>query len=350
MPIAITEYQGSGYGASAASGYHDPGLAVAFIARIERATAYGVSATVRSNWGWSGTDPGFKAELSGLADRDDCAHPTALWHVYAAYQQMNGRKARTTQSSGLEAYATMDSASSEARALIGNWSDSSSYNVTVNLNNLPDYVKSGSAVRVRTWTVTQTLGTAVPSMTVVGDTTYTVSSGNAVTFTPTLASDTALIVQVGLPSGTGGVTGAGGAAGAATGGTSTGGKAAGGSASGGKATGGSSLATGGTATGGRPTGGSPLVGGGGAGTAGVGGSGASGEETCNCRTAGAAAPSKGWAVLGLWCLVVLRNLRRRGAAIGVGCGDAIGWPIRTVGSSSGGRCRRSRPQARSRQL
>lgn len=322
-PFAVTEYQGSGYGASATSGYYDPGLAVAYLARLERSTNNGLELACRSNWSWTGEDTNFEADLGGLSDRATRASPTSVWWVYAAYSQMSGRKVQTTQPSGLEAFATTDAAKAEARALVGNWSDSTGYDLTLELDHLPSYVMSGASVRVQAWSVSQTVGTPLTSMTAVQDATLTPDAGT-LKFSASLAKDSALIVQLGP--GAGG--GSGGSAGLSAGGSgSEGGSSdAGASVGGGGSAGSGSQPSGGRAgavsDSGRAGNGEP------SGIAGssapVGGSGASDDMTavastpaatardtggCGCRMGGGQLAEQ--ATFGFIAALWLRSFRRR---------------------------------------
>jgi|GEM_PF-2178296 len=168
MPIAITEYQGTGANAAnppsviKSNGYYNTGLAVSFISSMERASVYGLDFGLRAEWSIGGGDPSMKPNLSGLADYKNTNMPTGLWYVYNAYRDMTGRKVQTTHNVlQLEAIAATDGSVDRKTStiLIGNWAEDNK-KAALSLKNVPDYLKANGKVHVKVDHIEETLSTA----------------------------------------------------------------------------------------------------------------------------------------------------------------------------------------------
>lgn len=166
MPFAITEYQGTGYGTTEAQrkneGNYNSGLAISYIAGMERSVDNGLAYGLRSEWGLPGDNPNTKAYLGELATFDNATMPTGLWYVYNAYRDMTGRKVQTTQDkSVIDAFATTDSSLEKKQSgiLLGNW-NSGDTNVTLTLKNIPDYLKVNNKISIKVDYLKETLATA----------------------------------------------------------------------------------------------------------------------------------------------------------------------------------------------
>ncbi|WP_259617901.1 cohesin domain-containing protein [Paenibacillus doosanensis] len=136
MPIAITEYQGC-CTYNNINGW-ESGMAVSYIARLERSAKNGLLYGLKSAWDYVGDDPKFMASLGDLADRNSSTLPKGIWWVYNAYKDMTGRlvKAESSNKNNIEVLASHDPAMNRSVVLIGseNWREPAE--ITLHLNHL----------------------------------------------------------------------------------------------------------------------------------------------------------------------------------------------------------------------
>ncbi|GAB4005003.1 hypothetical protein GCM10029992_51590 [Glycomyces albus] len=147
MPMAVTEYQGTGYGNPDA--WHT-GKNVRWLAQFERAVSYGLDSALYSAWEWVGDDDRFRASLGNAADRATVSLPRGVWWNYHAYGDMTGRMVETTSTSPttVDALAAVDTGLHRSVALIGNQT-SGTQEVTLHLENLPAELIRDGRVHVR---------------------------------------------------------------------------------------------------------------------------------------------------------------------------------------------------------
>lgn len=163
MPMAVTEYQGTGYGETdeerISQGTYNPGLTVAYIASMERAEKYGLDHGLKSAWGRTGSDPEFMTDLGQMADFETGTMPTGLWYVYHAYKNMTGRKLETVHdSSEIEAAAAYDSSADRlsSTVIIGNWEETKKY-VQLTLNDIPEELSVNGMADVKIEAIAESL-------------------------------------------------------------------------------------------------------------------------------------------------------------------------------------------------
>ncbi|MFV2022470.1 InlB B-repeat-containing protein [Micromonospora sp. LOL_023] len=167
MPIAITEYQGTGYSTTEAGrrsqGNYNPGLSVSYLGELERAAeSTSLEFGLRSAWGLPGDNPNSRSFLGEMATFDDDGKmATGIWYVYQAYWEMTGRKVGTTfDKTSVDALATYDDDSTvnESWILLGNWEETAK-TIPVTLRNLPPALVASGRVHVQVDLIQETLAT-----------------------------------------------------------------------------------------------------------------------------------------------------------------------------------------------
>ena len=136
MPIAITEYQGC-CTYNNINGW-ESGMAVSYIASLERSVKNGLAYGLKSAWDYSGDDPKFAASLGDLADRGSVTMPKGIWWVYNAYKDMSGRlvEARSSNKNHIEVLASQDPVMNRSVILIGSEHWREPEEITLRLNHL----------------------------------------------------------------------------------------------------------------------------------------------------------------------------------------------------------------------
>ena len=165
IPIAVTEYQGTGYKTDDAGrksqGNYNTGLTTAYLADIERSEKLGLMAGLRSEWGLSGDNPKARGDMGELCDFDTKQMATGLWYVYNAYWDMTGLIVKTNHNNKiLDVLATVDTSDKKRQSgiLIGNWEEETEY-PAVNLENIPSELIVNGKVHVRMEALNETLAT-----------------------------------------------------------------------------------------------------------------------------------------------------------------------------------------------
>ncbi len=199
MPFSITEYQALYYGDKSGQAY-DPGLSVAYIARLERSDVNGVVSALKGPWRWTGDDLGFQADLAELADDQTMSKPTAPWFVYNVYKDMTGQKVEVKhEKDKIEALASTDKASTTAGStvLIGNWKETTQYDVNLTLAHIPSYLVNNKKIKITARLVASAgLGKPIQGWIPKFDQELEMT-GDSVTFTlPTMPPESAYVVQV----------------------------------------------------------------------------------------------------------------------------------------------------------
>ncbi|MGI5149385.1 GH39 family glycosyl hydrolase [Plantactinospora sp. CA-294935] len=141
MPLAVTEYQGGGYGSPTP---YNVGDNVAWLAQIERSTDNGLAYGLYSAWEWNGDDPNFRATL-GNATARSADLPRGVWWNYNTYREMTGRRVGETSSAGVDGFGAVDASMKRATFLVGN-QEATSKEIDlslVNLDSAPYLVRKG---------------------------------------------------------------------------------------------------------------------------------------------------------------------------------------------------------------
>ncbi|WP_350274941.1 hypothetical protein [Kribbella sp. HUAS MG21] len=141
MPLAVTEYQGGGYGNSAP---YNVGDNAAWLARLERSTDNGLAYALYSAWEWRGEDPNFRATL-GNATARSADLPRGVWWNYNTYREMTGRRVGETAGAGLDGFGAADASMKRATFLVGNH-ETAGKEIDLSLENLdaaPYLVRNG---------------------------------------------------------------------------------------------------------------------------------------------------------------------------------------------------------------
>lgn len=195
MPISVTEYQG--VGEVGINQGHDPGLSVANIARLERSQQNGLIYGLKGNDQWQGDNPAFKAGLDELADINTLSLPTGRWYLYYWYAKATGRKVRTIQNNDqVEAFAASDSSAKKSIILLGNPSETVSFDTPLKLTNIPAYLQNAGKVNVRVEAVGNTNGLEQRGTTLLLEGNYTVTNNAVSVALPQMGTETAYIVKV----------------------------------------------------------------------------------------------------------------------------------------------------------
>lgn len=146
MPIAITEYQGTGYGKADA---WDAGANVRFLAQFERSVPNGLANALYSAWEWGGDNPAFVPTL-GNATTQSANLPRGVWWNYNTYKDMTGRLVGTTSSASttVDAFTAVDTTQRRSTGLIGN-QNTATHTVTLDLRNIPAALQRDGRIRLR---------------------------------------------------------------------------------------------------------------------------------------------------------------------------------------------------------
>lgn len=192
MPIAVTEYQGSSYSNDNTS---IPGVNVYYLASMERAVQHGFAFGLHAAWTRSGDDPNFIATLADMADKDNASLPRGLWWNYNAYKDMTGRKVQVNVSgSNGDALASTDSDMNRSIILIGTRNYVTAHNVSLTLNNIPDYLTHNGRVHIRAEMIRNAMVLMSPEVMVAGD--YSLSGSSVSLSLPTLDPKASYMVYV----------------------------------------------------------------------------------------------------------------------------------------------------------
>ncbi|OXM85522.1 cohesin domain-containing protein [Paenibacillus rigui] len=186
MPVAITEYQGC-CTYNNINGW-ESGMAVSYIARLERSSLHGVQFGLKSAWDYSGDDPKFMAGMGDLADRNSGTLPKGVWWVYNGYKDMTGRlaKAETSNKHVLEVLASQDAAMNRSVILVGseNWREPSE--MTLHLDHLDrvSYLIRNGKLHLKAEMITTADTLLAPYTMMEGD--YVVTNGSLTVKLPPL--------------------------------------------------------------------------------------------------------------------------------------------------------------------
>ncbi|APZ45934.1 hypothetical protein BW723_06345 [Polaribacter reichenbachii] len=167
MPMTVTEYQGESYSNDNTS---IPGVNVYYLASMERAVQYGFEFGLHACWTRVGDDPDFIATLADMADRDNANLPRGLWWNYNTYKDMTGRKVDVNiEGANSDAIASLDSNMKRSVILIGTRNYFTEHDVTLTLNNIPEYLKYEEKVNIRVEKITNEMILTNPEVVVAQD-------------------------------------------------------------------------------------------------------------------------------------------------------------------------------------
>ncbi|WP_180687038.1 hypothetical protein [Streptomyces gossypiisoli] len=191
MPIAITEYQGTGYGKADA---WDAGVNVRYLAQFERSVPNGLTDGLYSAWEWVGDNPDFVATLGNATTRG-ANLPRGVWWNYNTYKDMTGRLARTTSSAAttVDAFTAVDTTQRRSTGLIGNQT-TATHTVTLDLRNIPAALQRGGKIRLRATRFDDLGELTNPVKVLEGD--YTVTGNTAQVSLPALPASASLRFDV----------------------------------------------------------------------------------------------------------------------------------------------------------
>ncbi|MFD5257350.1 hypothetical protein ACFWM5_31560 [Streptomyces bobili] len=191
MPIAITEYQGTGYGRADA---WDAGANVRFLAQFERAVPNGLTDALYSAWEWSGNHPEFVGTL-GNATTQSAALPRGVWWNYNTYKDMTGRLVGTTSSAAatVDAFTSVDTAQRRSTGLVGNQT-TAAHTVTLDLRNIPAALQRDGKIRLRATRFDDVAELTNPVKVLEGD--FAVSGNTAQVSLPALPASASLRFDV----------------------------------------------------------------------------------------------------------------------------------------------------------
>ncbi|MGW0827559.1 hypothetical protein [Streptomyces sp. NPDC002845] len=191
MPIAITEYQGTGYGKADA---WDAGVNVRYLAQFERSVPNGLTDGLYSAWEWVGDNPDFVATLGNATTRS-ANLPRGVWWNYNTYKDMTGRLIRTTSSSAttVDAFTAVDTTQRRSTGLIGNQT-TTSHTVTLDLRNIPTTLQRNGKIRLRATRFDDVAELTNPVKVLEGD--YTVTGNTAKVTLPALPASASLRFDV----------------------------------------------------------------------------------------------------------------------------------------------------------
>ncbi|MDR6550953.1 cadherin-like beta sandwich domain-containing protein [Paenibacillus qinlingensis] len=196
MPLAVTEYQGSGNVSGNNQG-NDPGLSVANIARLERSEQYGMLFGLKGNDKWDGSDPNFKEGLDELADINTLALPTGRWYLYYWYAKATGRKVKTIHNKDqVEVFATSDNDAKRSIVLLGNPSETIKYDTPLKLDHIPSYLQNAGKVNVRVESTGNSYFLEQRGTKILLEGNYTVTNNSVSIPLPTMDPETAYIVEI----------------------------------------------------------------------------------------------------------------------------------------------------------
>ncbi|MER5217082.1 hypothetical protein ABT063_42775 [Streptomyces sp. NPDC002838] len=191
MPIAITEYQGTGYGKADA---WDAGVNVRYLAQFERSVPNGLVDGLYSAWEWVGDNPDFVATLGNATTRS-ANLPRGVWWNYNTYKDMTGRLARTTSSAAtaVDAFTAVDTTQRRSTGLIGNQT-TAAHTVTLDLRNIPTTLQRDGKIRLRATRIDDVAELTNPVKVLEGD--YTVTGNTAKVTLPALPASASLRFDV----------------------------------------------------------------------------------------------------------------------------------------------------------
>jgi hypothetical protein len=191
MPVAITEYQGSGYGNADAWA---AGPNVRWLAQFERSVPNGLEDALDSDWDYLGSDSKFVPTLGNTADKATGTLPKGLWWNYNAYKTMTGRMVNVTSSSTatVDALGSLDTGQHRGVLLIGNQT-AGDQAVSLRLT-AASALALNNAVHVRAERIANASTLAAPA--VVLDSDVTLSAGGATIALGTLPGNAAYKVLV----------------------------------------------------------------------------------------------------------------------------------------------------------
>ncbi|MFI1743031.1 T9SS type A sorting domain-containing protein [Thalassobellus sediminis] len=192
MPMAVTEYQGQSYSNDFTS---IPGVNVYYLASMERAVKHGFEFGLHACWSRTGEDPQFVATLADMATYDNPVTPRGLWWNYNAYKDMTGRKVGVNViGANSDALASSDDAMKRSVILIGTRNYFTAHDVSLTLNNIPDYLTTNSKVNIRVELISDAMVLTNPEVVIAND--YVISN-NAVTLTlPQMAPKSSYAIYV----------------------------------------------------------------------------------------------------------------------------------------------------------
>ncbi|KJD34718.1 hypothetical protein PK35_02885 [Tamlana nanhaiensis] len=167
MPMAVTEYQGATYSNDNTS---IPGVNVYYLASMERATEHGFEFGLHACWTRIGSDPEFIATLADMADRDNANLPRGLWWNYNAYKDMTGRKIGVTiDGLNSDAVGSTDDTMKRSVVLIGTRNYFTPHDVSLQLDNIPEYLTYNDKVNIRVEQITNQMVLTNPEVVIKND-------------------------------------------------------------------------------------------------------------------------------------------------------------------------------------
>lgn len=192
MPMTVTEYQGQSYSNDNTS---IPGVNVYYLASMERAVQYGFEFGLHACWTRIGDDPDFIATLADMADRDNANLPRGMWWNYKAYKNMTGRKvAVNVDGENSDALASSDSNMKRSVILIGTRNYFTPHDVTLTLNNIPEYLTNKEKVNIRVELITNEMVLTNPEVVIAGD--YDINNNSVSLNLPQMTPKSAYAVYV----------------------------------------------------------------------------------------------------------------------------------------------------------
>ncbi|MEV6609564.1 hypothetical protein [Kutzneria sp. NPDC051319] len=193
MPIAITEYQGTGYGNANA---WTVGANVRWLAQFERSVPNGLQDALYSDWEYNGSNTSFKGTLGNAVDHSG-TQPKGVWWNYNAYKSMTGRMVKVASPSPtiVDALGSADTGAHRSVLLIGNQT-ATGQPVALTLKSIGDVpgLSSSGAVHVRAERIDN--AATVTATKVVLDSDVRLSSGSATVSLSALPGNAAYKVLV----------------------------------------------------------------------------------------------------------------------------------------------------------
>jgi hypothetical protein len=183
-------YQINEYGAP---DQQNPGFGAWYIARLERASVYGL----RANWAMGGD---LHDDQAGLLTREgDSYAPLGEWHAYRYYGSQSGNIVNVVPGTNVDAFATKDNDAGNAQILLGSAGNTGT--VTVNLTGLDTTAVAGDGtVRAVLERIPYDEGAAVEGPVPVSDEVLTVTDSGASVAVPWTDARDAYTLTL-LPSG-----------------------------------------------------------------------------------------------------------------------------------------------------
>ncbi|MBN1311476.1 MAG: RICIN domain-containing protein [Anaerolineae bacterium] len=171
--ISVSGYSINEYGAFGDE--QQPGPSAWYIARLERANG-GVDGA-RANWGMVGQTPSLHDTLGWLVTAAPANQPMGQWWVYKRYADQTGLRTDVTPGSTHDALAFQDSSAQKSIILIGNKAGGGTGTVTVQLNDIPSWLRPNGTVQVLVERMPST-NAYVSAPTVVSNSSMTVSGSS----------------------------------------------------------------------------------------------------------------------------------------------------------------------------